>query len=60
MKAGSVIVDIAAEQGGNCELTKAGETVLHGGVKIVGPVESARLACRITPAKCIRAICSIC
>ena len=38
MKAGSVIVDIAAEQGGNCELTQAGETVLHGGVKIVGPV----------------------
>jgi H+-translocating NAD(P) transhydrogenase subunit alpha len=35
---GSVIVDIAAEQGGNCELTRAGETVLHGGVKIVGPV----------------------
>ncbi len=38
MKAGSVIVDIAAEQGGNCELTRAGETVAHGGVKIVGPV----------------------
>jgi H+-translocating NAD(P) transhydrogenase subunit alpha len=38
MKAGSVIVDIAAEQGGNCELTKAGETVLHGSVKIVGPI----------------------
>ena len=38
MKAGSVIVDIAAEQGGNCELTKAGETVMHGGVKILGPV----------------------
>src|ERR1700688_159230 len=39
MKAGSVIVDIAAEQGGNCELTKAGETVVHGGVKILGPVK---------------------
>jgi NAD(P) transhydrogenase subunit alpha len=38
MKAGSVVIDIAAEQGGNCELTKAGETVLHGGVKVVGPV----------------------
>jgi NAD(P) transhydrogenase subunit alpha len=38
MKAGAVIVDIAAEQGGNCELTKAGETVVHGGVKIVGPL----------------------
>ena len=38
MKAGSVIVDVAAEQGGNCELTQAGATVLHGGVKIVGPL----------------------
>jgi NAD(P) transhydrogenase subunit alpha len=38
MKAGSVVVDIAAEQGGNCELTSAGETVIHGGVKIVGPL----------------------
>jgi H+-translocating NAD(P) transhydrogenase subunit alpha len=38
MGAGSVIVDLAAEQGGNCELTKAGEIVMHGGVKIVGPV----------------------
>jgi NAD(P) transhydrogenase subunit alpha len=38
MKPGSVIVDIAAEQGGNCALTRAGETVLHGGVKIIGPV----------------------
>jgi NAD(P) transhydrogenase subunit alpha len=38
MKAGSVIVDLAAEQGGNCELTRAGETVVHGGVKIVGPL----------------------
>jgi H+-translocating NAD(P) transhydrogenase subunit alpha len=41
MKAGSVIVDIAAEQGGNCELTRAGETVVHGGVKILGPVNLA-------------------
>src|SRR5271170_265290 len=38
MKPGSVIVDLAAEQGGNCELTKPGETVLQGGVKIVGPL----------------------
>jgi H+-translocating NAD(P) transhydrogenase subunit alpha len=38
MKAGSVIVDIAAEQGGNCELTQAGETLVHAGVKIIGPV----------------------
>lgn len=38
MKAGSVIVDLAAESGGNCELTEAGETVEHTQVKIVGPV----------------------
>jgi len=38
MQAGSVIVDIAAEQGGNCELTKAGETVNHNGVLILGPL----------------------
>lgn len=38
MKPGAVIVDLAAETGGNCELTKAGETVLAHNVKIVGPV----------------------
>jgi H+-translocating NAD(P) transhydrogenase subunit alpha len=36
MHAGSVIVDLAAETGGNCELTKAGETIVHDGVTIVG------------------------
>jgi H+-translocating NAD(P) transhydrogenase subunit alpha len=41
MKAGAVIVDLAAESGGNCELTQAGQTVEHGGVKIVGPVNLA-------------------
>jgi len=41
MKAGSVIIDIAAEQGGNCELTRPGETVVHRGVKIVGPLNLA-------------------
>ena len=38
MKPGAVIVDLAAETGGNCELTKAGETVVQNNVKIVGPV----------------------
>jgi NAD(P) transhydrogenase subunit alpha len=38
MKPGSVIVDIAAEQGGNCELTRAGEIIEHRGVKLVGAV----------------------
>jgi NAD(P) transhydrogenase subunit alpha len=37
MGAGAVIVDLAAESGGNCELTKPGETVEHNGVRIVGP-----------------------
>ncbi len=42
MRTGSVIVDIAAEQGGNCELTKAGETVVtSNGVKVIGPVNLA-------------------
>jgi len=36
MKAGSVIVDLAAGQGGNCELTEPGESVERGGVTIVG------------------------
>ncbi len=38
MKAGAVIVDILAENGGNCELSRAGETVQHNGVRIIGPV----------------------
>jgi NAD(P) transhydrogenase subunit alpha len=41
MRPGSVLVDIAAEQGGNCELTRAGEIVEHQHVKIVGPVNLA-------------------
>jgi NAD(P) transhydrogenase subunit alpha len=38
MRPGSVIVDLAAETGGNCELTRAGEDVEHGGVTVMGPV----------------------
>ncbi|MBS1827715.1 MAG: NAD(P) transhydrogenase subunit alpha [Acidobacteria bacterium] len=41
MAPGSVIVDIAAERGGNCELTRAGETVDVNGVRIIGPVNLA-------------------
>ncbi|HSC36110.1 MAG TPA: Re/Si-specific NAD(P)(+) transhydrogenase subunit alpha [Thermodesulfobacteriota bacterium] len=41
MKPGSVIVDLAAETGGNCELTQAGKTVEHNGVRIYGPVNLA-------------------
>ncbi len=38
MRPGSVIVDLAAESGGNCELTQAGTTVTQEGVTIIGPV----------------------
>jgi NAD(P) transhydrogenase subunit alpha len=41
MKPGSVIVDLAAETGGNCELTKAGETVVAHDVTIIGPTNLA-------------------
>ncbi len=45
MRAGSVIVDIAVERGGNCELAKPGETVTsENGVKIVGYSNVTRLA----------------
>jgi NAD(P) transhydrogenase subunit alpha len=37
MTPGSVIVDLAAEHGGNCELTRRGETVVEHGVTIIGP-----------------------
>jgi NAD(P) transhydrogenase subunit alpha len=38
MPPGSVVVDLAAERGGNCELTRAGETVVENGVTILGPL----------------------
>ncbi len=41
MRPGSVIVDLAAESGGNCELARAGEEVVHGGVRVLGPVNLA-------------------
>ncbi len=41
MRPGSVVVDLAAETGGNCELTVAGETVESHGVTILGPVNLA-------------------
>jgi NAD(P) transhydrogenase subunit alpha len=41
---GSVIVDAAAERGGNCELTRPGETVLHEGITILGPLNLASAA----------------
>jgi NAD(P) transhydrogenase subunit alpha len=41
MKPGSVIVDLAAETGGNCELTQPGQTIEHDGVVIAGPLNLA-------------------
>jgi NAD(P) transhydrogenase subunit alpha len=41
MAPGSVIFDLAAERGGNCELTKAGETVFRHGVTIIGAINVA-------------------
>ncbi len=38
MAPGSVIVDLAAERGGNCELTRPGETIVEHGVTILGPI----------------------
>src|SRR5215211_5203186 len=38
MSPGSVIVDLAGEAGGNCELTRAGETVVENGVKVIAPL----------------------
>ncbi len=38
MKPGAVVVDLAAEQGGNCALTQPGKDVVHNGVTIIGPI----------------------
>ncbi|GAB4173045.1 MAG: NAD(P) transhydrogenase subunit alpha [Wenzhouxiangellaceae bacterium] len=46
MAPGSVIVDLAAESGGNCELTRPGECIAHGGVIIDGPLN--------LPSRCAR------
>ena len=54
MRAGSVIVDVAAESGGNCEVTTPGEEIRHGGVTVVGytnlastmPVHASQLYAR--------------
>jgi len=43
MQPGSVIVDLAAERGGNCELTRPDETVTHRGVTLLGPSNPAAL-----------------
>ena len=42
MKPGAIVVDLAAERGGNCELTQPDKVTEHGGVRIFGPVNLAR------------------
>jgi NAD(P) transhydrogenase subunit alpha len=44
MAPGSVILDLAAERGGNCELTRPGETVVAHAVTIIGPINLASSA----------------
>jgi H+-translocating NAD(P) transhydrogenase subunit alpha len=44
MAPGSVILDLAAERGGNCELTRAGESIVAHGVTIIGPINLAGTA----------------
>lgn len=39
MAPGSVVVDLAAERGGNCELTRPGTTIVHKGVQVMGPID---------------------
>ena len=41
MAPGSVIIDLAGESGGNCELTKAGETIVENGVKVIATLNLA-------------------
>jgi NAD(P) transhydrogenase subunit alpha len=41
MRPGSIVVDLAAERGGNCELTQPGKTIEHNGVRIFGPLNLA-------------------
>lgn len=43
MKSGSIIVDLAADGGGNCELTQPGQEVRHGGVTILGVLQVASM-----------------
>jgi NAD(P) transhydrogenase subunit alpha len=45
MKAGGVIVDLAAEQQGNCALTKPGQTVVEHGVTIIGVTDMTSRMC---------------
>jgi NAD(P) transhydrogenase subunit alpha len=56
MKPGSVIVDLAVAQGGNCPLSEPNETVVRHGVHIVGEPDLATLVAADASA-CMRAMC---
>ena len=58
MKPGSVIVDLAAEQGGNVEGTRVGEIVDVNGVKVIGAAEPGRDRSPPMRRRCTRATCS--
>ncbi len=58
MRPGSVIVDLAGEAGGNCELTEPGETVVREDVTIVSPLNLPGDDARARLARCTRATCS--
>lgn len=64
MKPGSVIVDLAAEQGGNCELTVPGEVVVRHGVTIIGytdlPSRLARQSSTLYATNLLRLIEELC
>ena len=53
MRPGAVIIDMAAESGGNCELTEAGKTVRQHGVMIIGP-QNLPARCRSIQARCMQ------
>ena len=55
MAPGSVIVDLAAERGGNCELTRTGETVVVDGVTIIGAINLAT-SVPTAPVRCTFAV----
>ena len=60
MKPGSVVVDLAAEQGGNCELTKPGQEVVEHGVTIIGYTDMASRMANVASDLYGTNICSTC
>src|SRR5262249_35832473 len=54
MRPGSVIVDLAADAGGNCELTQPGEDVDHGGGRSVGFTDRASTVAAPAAQRCAR------